>query len=211
MRPIRLTGRKEIPLPTIRDLIENPLPAIADLAPWAATIQAETLVAEGLKTLGVDYAFADGVAIHQTATVEPGAILKGPCIVGPGCFIAASAYLRGGVWLERDAIVGPACELKSTLMHAGSKTAHLNFVGDSVIGRRCNVEAGAMIANYRNERDDKRIVIAHDGERIDTGVDKFGAILSDGTRIGANAVIAPGAILLPGSVVRRLELVDQAG
>jgi len=198
-------------MPTIRDLIEDPLPAIAALAPWAATIRAEVIVAEGLKTLGAGYAIAGGLAIHDTATVEAGAILKGPCIVGPGCFVAASAYLRGGVWLERDTIVGPACELKSTFMHAGSKTAHLNFVGDSVIGRRCNVEAGAMIANYRNERDDKRIVIAHDGGQIDTGVDKFGAVLGDGTRIGANAVIAPGAILLPGSVVRRLELVDQAG
>ncbi len=200
---------------TVRDLIENPLPAIAALAPWMATIAAETIVADGLTALGRDYATAGGVAVHETAAVEAGAILKSPCIIGPGCFVAASAYLRGGVWLERDAIIGPACELKSSFMHAGSKTAHLNFVGDSVIGRRCNVEAGAMIANYRNERDDKRIVIAPvaalGGGRIDTGVDKFGAILGDGTRIGANAVIAPGAILLPGSVVRRLELIDQAG
>ena len=196
---------------TIRDLMENPLPAIGHLAPWAATIQAEAIVAEGIKGLGVDYAIADAIAIHESAAVEAGAILKGPCIIGPGCFIAASAYLRGGVWLERDAIVGPACELKSTFIHGGSKAAHLNFVGDSVIGRHCNVEAGAMIANYRNERDDKRIVIIHKDMRIDTGVDKFGAVLGDGTRIGANAVIAPGAILLPGTVVRRLELVDQAG
>lgn len=196
---------------TVRDLIDAPLPAIAGLAPWEATIRSENIVAEALGTLGDGYAVAGGIAIHETATVEPGAILKAPCIIGPNCFIAASAYLRGGVWLERDAIVGPCCELKSTYMHAGAKTAHLNFVGDSVIGRRCNVEAGAMVANYRNERDDKRIVIAHDGKRIDTGVDKFGAVLGDGTRIGANAVIAPGAILMPGTIVRRLELVDQAG
>jgi acetyltransferase-like isoleucine patch superfamily enzyme len=73
-----------------------------------------------------------------------------------------------------------------------------------------NVEAGAMIANYRNERADKRIRIRVEGQEIDTGVDKFGALIGDHARIGANAVIAPGAILRPGAIVKRLSLVDQS-
>jgi acetyltransferase-like isoleucine patch superfamily enzyme len=44
---------------------------------------------------------------------------------------------------------------------------------------------------------------------IDTGVSKFGALVGDGSRIGANAVIAPGALLERGSIVGRLQLIDQ--
>jgi acetyltransferase-like isoleucine patch superfamily enzyme len=50
----------------------------------------------------------------------------------------------------------------------------------------------------------------HKGTRLETGVEKFGALVGDRTRIGANAVVAPGAILAPAMVVKRLSLIDQA-
>lgn len=72
-----------------------------------------------------------------------------------------------------------------------------------------NLEAGSIVANYRNERADKEIRIRRGGTLHGTGVEKFGALIGDRVRIGANAVIAPGALLLPGQVVPRLALVDQ--
>jgi len=86
---------------------------------------------------------------------------------------------------------------------------HLSFVGDSVIGERANCEAGAMIANYRNEREDKRIRIRIGDVVVDTGVEKFGALVGDDARIGANAAIAPGAVIHARTIVPRLSLVDQ--
>ncbi len=129
--------------------------------------------------------------------------------MGAGCFVAATAYLRGGVFLDQGCIVGPAAELKSSFMFRGAKLAHLNFVGDSILGGGVNVEAGAMIANYRNELADKTIRILWDGRVLETGVGKFGALVGDGVRIGANAVLAPGTILTPHAVVPRLALVEQ--
>lgn len=72
-----------------------------------------------------------------------------------------------------------------------------------------NLEAGSIIANYRNEFSEPEITFMHGGALIETGARKFGALAGDGVRIGANAVIAPGAILAPGTLVRRLALVDQ--
>ena len=66
-----------------------------------------------------------------------------------------------------------------------------------------------IIANYRNELDDKAINILFEGAVIETGLEKFGALVGDGSRIGANAVLAPGAILRPNSIVPRTALVDQ--
>jgi bifunctional N-acetylglucosamine-1-phosphate-uridyltransferase/glucosamine-1-phosphate-acetyltransferase GlmU-like protein len=94
-------------------------------------------------------------------------------------------------------------------MFRASKIAHLSFVGDSIIGAGVNIEAGAIVANYRNEMDDKLIRIAWRGSIIDTGVEKFGALIGDDARIGANAVIAPGALIEPGFRLARLGKVDQ--
>ncbi len=126
-------------------------------------------------------------------------------------FIAASDLLRDGVFLKEGCIIGPAVELKTTFMFRGSKAAHLNFIDDSLIGADINLEAGSIVANYRNELDDKLIRIRLGDRVIETGVDKFGALIADGARIGANAVIAPGAVLSPGARVARLGLVDQRG
>lgn len=174
---------------------------------WILTQSSERIVGE--LGHGDDFEIEGALVRHRSAVIEQGAQLKGPCFIGPGCFVSSSALLRGGCWLEANCIVGPACELKSSFVFAGSKLAHLNFVGDSVIGAGVNIEAGAMIANYRNERTYKRIVIRTADGVVDTGVEKFGALVGDRCRIGANAVIAPGAILAPGSIVARLALVDQ--
>jgi UDP-N-acetylglucosamine diphosphorylase / glucose-1-phosphate thymidylyltransferase / UDP-N-acetylgalactosamine diphosphorylase / glucosamine-1-phosphate N-acetyltransferase / galactosamine-1-phosphate N-acetyltransferase len=195
----------------IASVAQSALAPLAGATPWSMTQDAEQIVSEIIDACGVDFSMRDGVAVHRTARIETGASLKGPAFIGPNCFVASTALIRGGCWLERDVIIGPSAELKTSFVFAGSKLAHLNFVGDSVLGADVNVEAGAMIANYRNERTDKRIRIAGANGVIDTGVEKFGALIGDGTRIGANAVIAPGALLTPRTIVARLSLVDQSG
>jgi NDP-sugar pyrophosphorylase family protein len=182
----------------------------AGAAPWHVTAQAEPLIRAVLARLAPGYAIRGDVAVHGSAAIEDGAVVKGPAIVGPGCLVAAGAYLRGGVWLEEACIVGPGAELKASFMFRGAALAHFNFVGDSILGAYVNLEAGAVLANHRNERADKTIRIRHEGRILETGADRFGALVGDGVRIGANAVIAPGALLAPSSVIGRLAHVDQS-
>lgn len=184
-------------------------PLASGCDPWQATARAVDLVQEWLTGLGDDYRVQNGVAIHRTATVEEGATLKGPVVVSAGCFVAAHAYLRGGVFLDEGVVVGPACEVKSSFIFRETTLAHFNFVGDSLLGGGVNLEAGAVVANHYNERSDKEIYVLAEGRVIPTGVQKFGALIGDGARIGANAVLSPGTILPPRSVVKRLELVEQ--
>jgi UDP-N-acetylglucosamine diphosphorylase / glucose-1-phosphate thymidylyltransferase / UDP-N-acetylgalactosamine diphosphorylase / glucosamine-1-phosphate N-acetyltransferase / galactosamine-1-phosphate N-acetyltransferase len=180
-----------------------------DSAPWELTLGAVEIVQQLASRLSDDYAARCGVAIHGTATIEGGAIIKGPAIIGPNCFVATGAYVRDGCWLEAGCILGPGTELKSSFMFADSKLAHFNFVGDSILGTGVNLEAGSIIANYRNELATPTISLIHENRRIDTGAKKFGALVGDHVRIGANAVIAPGAVLVPGTIVPRLSLIDQ--
>lgn len=191
--------------------------AASVLAPWAGSLpwelppRAPDIVRQLLAVLpAAEYAIDGDVAVHRSATVEPGAVLKGPLVVGPGCFVAAGAYLRGGNWLDARCSIGPGVELKSSFVFAGTALAHFNFVGDSVLGAGVNMEAGSIVCNHRNERAAKEIFVrsSQDGALQPTGCEKFGALVGDGARIGANAVIAPGALLRPGRVVGRASLID---
>lgn len=183
--------------------------AEADIRPWSLLTKLEELIKEQLKTLGDQYKIHNDVAVHQSATVDPTATIKGPAIIGPDCFIGPHSVVRGGVYLKEAVSVGPSCEVKHCLVGKHTAFAHFNFIGDSIVGSGVNLEAGAVIANHYNEREDKRITVFDNGTKIDTGLTKFGAIIGDNTKIGANAVTSPGTLLPKGSIVRRLELVEQ--
>lgn len=162
-----------------------------------------------IASLGDDYAINNGVAIHKTAVIGHNVTIKAPSIICKGCFIGSNSYLRNGVFLAPGAKIGISCEVKTSVMLENSAIAHFNFVGDSIIGQDVNIEAGAIICNHYNERKDDTVYVWIDGKRITTGMHKFGALVGDGCRIGANAVLSPGTLLQSNTIVKRLELVEQ--
>ncbi|WP_312556434.1 DapH/DapD/GlmU-related protein [Empedobacter brevis] len=135
--------------------------------------------------------------------------LKGTVIISENCFIGAHAYLRGPIFLANSVIVGPGSEIKQAILFEKSVIAHFNFVGNSLVGENVNFEAGSICANHFNERVDKNIFVKLNNQIISTDVTKFGALVGDDSKIGANAVLSPGTILEQNSIVNRLELVKQ--
>lgn len=193
----------------IRDLIKAfPLAGWEGSAPWELTRNLPALLEEIIGKLGNDFNVASGVAIHKTATIESGVIMKPPVIICANCFVGAHSYLRGGVYLDKSVTIGPSCEIKSSLICSESAIAHFNFIGDSIIGSNVNFEAGSLTANYHNDRVEKEIIVFYNGTSIRTGVDKFGSLVGDNCKIGANAVLSPGTILPANTIIGRLQLVD---
>jgi UDP-N-acetylglucosamine diphosphorylase / glucose-1-phosphate thymidylyltransferase / UDP-N-acetylgalactosamine diphosphorylase / glucosamine-1-phosphate N-acetyltransferase / galactosamine-1-phosphate N-acetyltransferase len=188
-----------------------PIPGelVHDLLPWQITGSLEEILRKYLALLNMDYRISNNQAIHHSARIEPGVIMKGTVIIGADCFLAAGAYLRDGVFLDNKVSIGPGCEVKSSVIARETSIAHFNYIGNSLIGSHVNFEAGSVIANHYNERENKRIFININSEILDTGVDKFGALVGDNSKIGANAVLSPGTLLRPGSIVKRLELIEQ--
>lgn len=180
-----------------------------DALPWILTEKIEQIVQEKINALDSTYTVNGNIAIHKSAIVEENVILKGPIIISANCFIGAHAYLRKGVYLSEHVSVGPGCEIKSSFLLNHSSLAHFNFVGDSILGSYANMEAGSIIANHFNERSNKVIDVMIDSKQISTEVEKFGALVGDHSKIGANAVLSPGTILTKRSIVKRLELVNQ--
>ncbi|MCM4153715.1 LpxA family transferase [Arenibacter sp. N53] len=197
----------------INDYIDNfrtTFPHLRDASPWDVTQSISSMLIGIIRELDPDnYSIEGNIAIHKTAIIEKGAILKGPMIVSENSFVASHAYLRGGVFLGEGVQIGPCSEIKSSIICSKSALAHFNFIGDSIIGSYVNFEAGSLIANHYNERTDKTVWASEYGDRINTGTNKFGALIGDNSKIGANAVLSPGTILSVGSIVKRLELIEQ--
>lgn len=181
----------------------------AGLAPWEITARSQEIVHCLIRgTASSEFFVSDDVWVHRSTLVEVGAVLKGPLIIGPHCFVATGAYLRGGNWVAEGCTLGPGAELKSSFVFPGTKLAHFNFVGDSVLGSDVNLEAGSIVCNHRNERANREVLVRVAGVLQGTACQKFGAVVGDHSRIGANGVVAPGALLRPGSVVPRASLWD---
>lgn len=180
-----------------------------DRQPWDLIFHLKELVKEMIDSLGDDYIINDHIAIHKTARIDQNVIIKGPVIIGSACFIGANSILRNGVFLSNNVNIGAGCEIKSSIVFDHTAIAHFNFIGDSIIGAHVNFEAGSVTANHYNERKNKNIFVAYEGVMIDTKVHKFGSLVGDHTKIGANAVLSPGTLLAKNSIVKRLELVEQ--
>lgn len=134
-----------------------------------------------------------GIWIHKTAKVAPTAGIIAPVIIGAGAEIRHCAFIRGNVLIGAGAVVGNSTELKNVILFDNVQTPHYNYVGDSILGHKAHMGAGAITSNVKS---DKSMVKVHaeDGD-IETGRKKFGAMLGDHVEVGCSSVLNPGTVV----------------
>jgi bifunctional N-acetylglucosamine-1-phosphate-uridyltransferase/glucosamine-1-phosphate-acetyltransferase GlmU-like protein len=89
--------------------------------------------------------------------------------------------------------VGNSVELKNVILFDNVQTPHYNYVGDSILGYKSHMGAGSITSNVKS---DKTLVTVHgNGEEIETGIKKFGAMLGDYVEVGCNSVLNPGTVI----------------
>lgn len=132
------------------------------------------------------------VSIGKGSVIEPGAYIKGPCLIGQHCTIRHGAYIRGDFICGDHCVIGHDTEIKNSLFLDGVHAAHFAYVGDSILGNKVNLGAGTKCANLK--LDNSGVKIHYNGQLIETGLRKFGAILGDETQIGCNSVTNPGTL-----------------
>ncbi len=167
--------------------------------PWQILAKLDEFVAnikdERLGHIHVTAVVEGEVYLAADAVIGPHALVQGPTWIGPGAELGHSAYLRGGVVLGPKAKVGHSTEVKHSLLLEGAKAPHFNYVGDAVIGRFANLGAGVKLANLNTFGHAVKV------EGVDTGLRKFSAAIGDEVSIGCNAVLSPGTIIGPRTVV----------
>lgn len=133
------------------------------------------------------------IYIGKGSIVEAGAYIKGPCVLGEECEVRQGAYIRGDFLAGDRCVIGHGTEIKNAIFLDQAHAGHFAYVGDSILGNRVNLGAGTKCANLRLDR--KNITISFEGNRLNTGLRKMGAIFGDEAQTGCNCVTNPGTLM----------------
>ena len=157
---------------------------------------------------------AEGVWIAKTATVAPTAHIGAPAIIGEYTEVRQGAFIRGGALVGEGCVVGNSTELKNCILFDGVQVPHYNYVGDSVLGYRSHLGAGAITSNVKSDKTPVTVKPAagYEGDfnPIPTGRRKLGAMLGDFVEVGCNSVLNPGTVIGPHTRVYPLSSVRGA-
>lgn len=137
--------------------------------------------------------WAENVWVAKSARIFDSVYLHGPCVIGPETEVRQCAFLRGNALVGAGCVVGNSTELKNTILFDGVQVPHFNYVGDSILGYKAHMGAGAITSNVKS---DKTPVTVNTGSgRLETGLGKMGAMLGDHVEVGCNSVLNPGTVV----------------
>ena len=166
-------------------------------SPWdlltANEVQIEKIKNEIHGTIEDNVNINGDIYVGKNTVIKSGTYIEGPLWIGENCVIGPNAYLRKGTILCGNNKVGAASEIKNAILFEHAKAPHHNYVGDSIIGRNCNLGSGTKIANLRLDK--KEISVIHKGKRINTNRRKLGVIMGDNVATGINSSINSGTII----------------
>ena len=162
--------------------------------PWEALKGITDLILSLGSSLGNDYEeLTPQVWVHKTASIAPTAYLGAPCIIGAGTEVRHCAFIRGSALVGENCVVGNSVELKNVILFDNVQVPHFNYVGDSILGYKSHMGAGAVTSNVKS--DQSLVVVKNGEEQIPTGLKKFGAMLGDFVEVGCNSVLNPGTVI----------------
>lgn len=168
--------------------------------PWHALPLIGAFLQELAAQLPKDYLqIAPQVWVGEGTYIEKTALIQGPAIIGRNCQIRHAAFIREQVIIGDEVVVGNSTELKNAILFDGVQVPHFNYVGDSILGYRAHLGAGAILSNFKSSGDEINVYL--EGKKMGTGLNKFGALLGDHVEIGCNAVLFPGTIVGRGAVI----------
>ena len=110
-------------------------------------------------------------------------------LVADAASVGPFAHLRSGVAIGAAAKVGNFVEMKKTAFGAGSKSMHLTYLGDAVIGEKVNIGAGTITCNY-------------DGTKKQTTTIEDGAFIGSDTQLVAPITVGAKAYVGTGTTLR---------
>lgn len=163
--------------------------------PWQALSGIKELIltlGEGLDKNEYDE-ISENVWVHKSVKIAPTAYIGAPCIIGKNTEVRQSAFIRSVALIGEGCVIGNSTEVKNAIIFDGVQVPHFNYVGDSILGCKSHLGAGAVTSNVKS---DKSLVTVNtpDG-KLETGLKKFGAMVGDNVEVGCNSVLNPGTVI----------------
>ncbi len=163
--------------------------------PWQALKGINDFIKETGKNLNKDEyeeVFPE-VWIHKNAIIAPTAFIGTPCIIGKDTEVRHCAFIRGSALIGESCVIGNSTEVKNAIIFNCVQVPHYNYVGDSILGYKSHLGAGAVTSNVKSDKSLVKVKV--DGDIIETGLKKFGAMVGDRVEVGCNSVLNPGTVI----------------
>lgn len=163
--------------------------------PWEVLSEIRNFVIQlGKKLDPEEYELrGENIWIAKTAKVAPTACINGPAIIGKNTEVRHAAFVRGSAIIGDDCVIGNSTEVKNSIIFDRVQAPHYNYIGDSIIGYKSHMGAGAICSNVKADR---RIVTIRVGEElVSTGLKKVGGMVGDHVEVGCGTVLNPGTVV----------------
>jgi bifunctional UDP-N-acetylglucosamine pyrophosphorylase/glucosamine-1-phosphate N-acetyltransferase len=149
-------------------------------------------IISGATEIGKECIIEAGVSIHDCTLGNRVNVLQGSrlnrAVVRDGATIGPMAHLRPEADIGENARIGNFVEVKKTSVGAGTKAAHLTYLGDSRIGKQVNIGCGTITCNYDGKQ--KHRTIIHDNCFIGSAVQFVAPVeVGEGSLVGAGSTI----------------------
>lgn len=163
--------------------------------PWEALGGIKELVLSlGKELPGDEYdEISENVWVHKSVTIFPTAYIGAPCIIGKNTEVRQCAFIRSAALIGENCVIGNSTEVKNAIISDNVQVPHFNYVGDSILGYKSHLGAGAVTSNVKSDRSLVKVKTA-DGY-IETGLKKFGAMVGNNVEVGCNSVLNPGTVI----------------
>ena len=163
--------------------------------PWEALEGIKELILEIGKTLSEDeYDHpSEDVWVAKDAVIYPNNYIAGPAIIGHKTAVRPGAFVRGSALVGDNCVVGNSTELKNVILFDNVQVPHYNYVGDSILGYKAHMGAGSITSNVKSDK--LLVIVKNEGEMLETGRKKVGALIGDNVEVGCNSVLNPGTVI----------------
>ena len=140
--------------------------------------------------------------IEDDVTIDDFCKIKGPTYISKGSFIGMSSLIRNCMMGNKTRI-GFNCEIARSYLLGSDKISHQNAILDSIIGK--NVWFGAYAATVNVLSTKQKISYEIEkGKSIDTGIDRFGALVGNNCTISTSVIIMPGRHIQADTMIQAL-------
>jgi len=157
--------------------------------------------------------YPENIHIAEGAVIRPGAVLNaegGPIHIGPHATVEENAVVRGPVFLGENSFIkagarvdasaiGPGCkvggEVHESIIHSYSNKAHDGYLGNSYIGRWCNLGADTNTSNLKNDYGEVSVFDAVAGDFLPSGRQFAGLFMGDHSKCAINTMFNTGTVV----------------
>lgn len=151
-------------------------------------------IAEGATAEGVIFNTKNGpIYIDHDAEVMEGSCLRGPIYIGVHATVNMATKIYGATTIGTHCKVGG--EINNVIMHPYSNKAHDGFLGNSVIGSWCNLGAGCVASNLKNDYTEIKLWDYNSRRFMRTGLQFCGLIMGDHSKAGINTMFNTATVV----------------